>query len=216
MLGAMNFITRHALNFLISSSIFVVSIVNLDLGMFFVPVLTIASYYLSNKGIKAFQKSRKSKEFGMSRSEYKQIEAQLKTAKGHLNALTQQFVRVRSLRSFKLLNEMTKLSKRIINIVQSNPNKFYSVEDFFYSHLPSAVELTKTYTMLSQQQVKDTEIHLALEDTRKTLKDLHGTMEQDLKAALESDLESLRIELDFVKLENEKKRQQIDFRGDQR
>ncbi|TSI02624.1 5-bromo-4-chloroindolyl phosphate hydrolysis family protein [Lysinibacillus sp. BW-2-10] len=216
MLGAMNFITRHALNFLISSSIFVVSIVNLDLGIFFVPVLTIASYYLSNKGIKAFQKSRKSKELGMSRSEYKQIEAQLKTAKGHLNALTQQFVRVRSLRSFKLLNEMTKLSKRIINIVQSNPNKFYSVEDFFYSHLPSAVELTKTYTMLSQQQVKDTEIHLALEDTRKTLKDLHGTMEQDLKAALESDLESLRIELDFVKLENEKKRQQIDFRGDQR
>ncbi|SOC23874.1 5-bromo-4-chloroindolyl phosphate hydrolysis protein [Ureibacillus xyleni] len=218
MLGAMNFISRHAINFIISFTVFIVTIVNLpvDLAIFVVPVSTIASYFLSNKGVKAIQKSKRSKAIGISNSEYKHIEAQLKTAKGHLNSLTQQYIRVRSIRSFKLLNEMTKLSKRIINIVQTNPQKFYSVEDFFYSHLPSAVQLTQTYTMLTQQQVKDAEIHLALEDTRKTLQDLHGTMEQDLKSALESDLESLRMEIDFVKLENEKKRQQIEFRGDNR
>ena len=93
---------------------------------------------------------------------------------------------------------MTKLSRRIVNIVQTNPQKFYTVEDFFYAHLPSAVQLTENYTMLSQQQIKDNEIHLALEDTRKTLKDLHETMENDLKDALASDLENLKIELDFA------------------
>lgn len=67
--------------------------------------------------------------------------------------------------------------------------------------------------MLSQTQVKDTEVHLALEDTRKTLKGLHITMENDLKSAIESDLENLRIELDFVKLQNARKLQQIDLRG---
>ncbi|MFC7687140.1 5-bromo-4-chloroindolyl phosphate hydrolysis family protein [Ureibacillus sp. GCM10028918] len=213
MLGAANFIIRHALNFLIGISVFILSVVNLDIDFIFVPILSFAGYFISNKVIKAFQKSKRSKELGLSRSEYKHIEAQIKQAKAHINSLSQQYIRVRSVRSFKLLNEMMKLSKRLVNIVQNNPQKFYSVEDFFYSHLPSAVQLTQTYTMLSQTQVKDTEIHLALEDTRKTLKGLHGTMENDLKCAIESDLESLRMELDFVKLENAKKLQQIDLRG---
>ncbi len=213
MLGAMNFITRHALNFLFSFTVFVITVIHLELGIFFVPIITIATYFISNKVIKAIQKMRRSKELGLSRSEYKHIEAQLKIAKRHINSLTQQYVRVRSISSFKLLNEMTKLSKRIINIVQTNPQKFYSVEDFFYSHLQSAVQLTNTYTMLTQQQLKDIDVHLALEDTRKTLKDLHETMESDLRLALESDLANLKIELDYVKHENEKKRQQIELWG---
>ncbi|KGR76927.1 5-bromo-4-chloroindolyl phosphate hydrolysis family protein [Ureibacillus sinduriensis] len=213
MLGAANFFIRHALNFLIGFTVFILSIFNFDFDLIFVPILSFIAYLISNKAIKAIQKSRRSKELGLSRSEFKHIEAQIKQAKGHINSLSQQYIRVRSVRSFKLLNEMMKLSKRIVNIVQSNPQKFYSVQDFFYSHLPSAVQLTQTYTMLSQTQVKDTEIHLALEDTRKTLKGLHGTMENDLKCAIESDLESLRIELDFVKLENAKKLQQIELRG---
>ena len=213
MLGAANFITRHALNFLFSFTVFILSFLHLDLSFIFVPLLSFVTYLISNKTIKAIQKAKRSKELGLSRSEYKHIEHQIKQAKGHINSLSQQYLRVRSVRSFKLLNEMMKLSKRIVNIVQNNPHKFYSVEDFFYSHLPSAVQLTQTYTMLSQTQVKDAEIHIALEDTRKTLKGLHGTMENDLKCAIESDLESLRIELDFVKLENAKKLQQINLRG---
>ncbi|HWK23468.1 MAG TPA: 5-bromo-4-chloroindolyl phosphate hydrolysis family protein [Ureibacillus sp.] len=213
MLGAANFITRHALNFLVGFTVLIVSTFNLELGLIFVPIVSIASYFISNKVIKTLQKSKRSKELGLSRSEYKHIEEQIRQAKGHINSLSQQYIRVRSVRSFKLLNEMMKLSKRILNIVQRNPQRFYSVEDFFYSHLPSAVQLTQTYTMLSQTQVKDTEVHLALEDTRKTLKGLHASMEEDLKCAIESDLENLRIELDFVKLENAKKLQQIDLRG---
>ncbi|HWL12972.1 MAG TPA: 5-bromo-4-chloroindolyl phosphate hydrolysis family protein [Ureibacillus sp.] len=213
MLGAASFFTRHALNFLIGFTAFILTTVNLELGFIIVPTLSIAAYFISNKGIKAIQKSKKSKELGLSRSEYKHIEEQIGQAKRQINSLSQQYIHVRSVRSFKLLNDMMKLSKRIVNIVQNNPRRFYSVEDFFYSHLPSAVQLTQNYTMLTQSQVKDTDIHIALEDTRKTLKGLHATMEDDLKCAIESDLENLRIELDFVKLENAKKLQQIDLRG---
>ncbi|RHW37557.1 5-bromo-4-chloroindolyl phosphate hydrolase [Lysinibacillus yapensis] len=212
MLGAANLFTRHALNFLATFTLLVISGLNFDLGFLFVPI-AIGVYFISNVTIKAIQKKKKTKELGLTRSEYRHIEAQIKLAKNHIQSLSQQFIRVRSVRSFKLLNEMLKLSKRIVGIVHRDPHKFYSVEDFFYSHLPSAVELTKNYTTLSQSQVKDTEIHLALEDTRKALKGLHGTMEEDLKSALSSDLENLRMELDFVKLENDKKRQQIEFRG---
>ena len=212
MLGALNYITRHAFNFLTSLTVFILLVINFNLGILIVPVLTIGSYVVSNKLIFSIQKSKRCKELGMSKSEYNHIESQIKIAKRHINSLTQQYIQVRSIRSFKLLNEMTKLSKRIMNIVQTNPIKFFVVEDFFYSHLPSAVTLIESYTMLTQQQLKDTEIHIALEDTRRTLKNLHESMEADLKAALSSDLESLKIEIDYIKHENEK-RQQIDLRG---
>lgn len=217
MLGVSNFIIRHLLNFLFT----IITLFSLIYFSDFIPIAgliipigTILTYIVSNMVVKRIQKYRKRKELDLTRSEYDHIEAQLKLAKNHINSLTQQYVRVRSIRSFKLLNEMTKLSRRIVNIVQSNPQKFYTVEDFFYSHLPSAVQLSKNYATLVQQQIKDADVHIALEDARKAMKSLQNTMEDDLKQALASDLESLKFELDYVKLEREKK-QQLEFRRDE-
>lgn len=217
MLGVSNFFIRHLLNFLFT----IITLFSLIYFSDFIPIAgliipigTILTYIVSNMVVKRIQKYRKRKELDLTRSEYDHIEAQLKLAKNHINSLTQQYVRVRSIRSFKLLNEMTKLSRRIVNIVQSNPQKFYTVEDFFYSHLPSAVQLSKNYATLVQQQIKDADVHIALEDARKAMKSLQNTMEDDLKQALASDLESLKFELDYVKLEREKK-QQLEFRRDE-
>lgn len=209
MLNLQNFLTRHLLNILFSFTVFVLTVINFDFGVIIVPIITAFTYYVSNVVVKFIQKRKKMKELNLTPSEYKLIENQIIFAKKHINSLTQQFLRVRSIRSFKLLNDMTKISKRIVNIVQQNPHKFYQVENFFYSHLPSAVELTNKYSLLTQQQLKDQEIHLTLQETRQTLKELHETMEDDLRLALQSDIENLKIELDFIKLENEKKRQQF-------
>lgn len=208
MLGAMNFITRHALNFFISFTLYIISILNFDLGIIALAI-PIVSYFISNKLILTVQTMKRSKQLGLTKTEYRQIELQLKKAREQINKLTQQYTRVRSIKSFKLINETSKVSRRIINIVNSDPHKFYAVEDFFYAHLPSAVELTDKYTLLTKEQVKGTDIHLALEETRKTLKDLHVTIEEDLKLALQSDIENLKIELDFAKLSNEKRRDRI-------
>mgnify|MGYP006380271427 FL=1 len=208
MLGAMDFITRHALNLFISFTLYIISILNFDLGVIALAI-PIVSYFISNKLILTVQTMKRSKQLGLTKTEYRQIELQLKKAREQINKLTQQYTRVRSIKSFKLINETSKVSRRIINIVNSDPHKFYAVEDFFYAHLPSAVELTDKYTLLTKEQVKGTDIHLALEETRKTLKDLHGTIEEDLKLALQSDIENLKIELDFAKLSNEKRRDRI-------
>ncbi len=215
MLGPINFITRHLINLLAGFTAFVVSVLNLP-GFVAISSLPLAviSYYVCNKITFAIQKSSQSKKIGLSKSEYDLIESQLKQAKGYVNSLNQQYIRVRSIRSFKQINEMSKLSKRIINIVQSNPQKFFAVEDFFYAHLPTAVELSDKYTLLTKEQVTGTEIHLALDDTRKTLKDLHVTMEEDLKNALSSDIESLKIELDFAKMSNEKRKERLKIGGE--
>lgn len=208
MLGAMDFITRHALNLLISFTLYIISILSFDLGMFALAV-PIVSYFISNKLLLTFQTYKRSKKLGLTKTEYRQIELQLKKAREQISKLTQQYTRVRSIKSFKLINETSKVSRRIINIVNNDPHKFYAVEDFFYAHLPSAVELTDKYTLLTKEQVKGTDIHLALEETRKTLKDLHVTIEEDLKLALQSDIENLKIELDFAKLSTEKHRDRI-------
>ncbi len=211
MLGAMNFITRHAFNFLISFTVFTFTVLNLDMALVGF-ALFFGSYYVSNLAIVNIQKLKRSKELGITKADYNLIEAQLKQARERVNQLSQQ--RVRSMKSFRLLHDMSKISRRILNIVDKNPHKFYAVEDFFYSHLPSAVELADKYTLLTKEQVKGTDIHLALEETRKTLKVLNETFEDDLRSALQSDIDHLKIELDFAKLEHEKRQERVSG-GDQ-
>lgn len=216
MLNTLHFLTRHLLNLFFGFAGFTIALIQLDgdfITFLSIP-LAFLIYYVSNKLILFYQKAKQSKALGLTRSEFAHIEEQLKQAKGNLSKLSQQYIRVRSVKSFKLLNEMNKLAKRIINIVQTNPQKFYAVEDFFYAHLPSAVELTDKYTMLTKEQVSGTDIHLALEETRTTLKDLHETMEADLKQALASDIEELKIELDFAKMANDKRKERVKLGGD--
>ncbi|AMO85555.1 5-bromo-4-chloroindolyl phosphate hydrolysis protein [Solibacillus kalamii] len=215
MLGPINFLTRHLINVLVFSTAATLTFVNFTgiTTMLALP-LGAAAYFISNKITYAIQKTTQSKKIGLSKSEYNLIEAQLKQARSHIQALNQQYVRVRSVRAFKQINEMSKLAKRIINIVQTNPQKFYAVEDFFYAHLPSAVQLSDKYTLLTKEQVPGTDVHLALEDTRRTLKDLQITMESDLKSALSSDIENLKIELDFAKLSNEKRKDRLKIGGE--
>ena len=215
MLGPINFLTRHLINFLVFVTALTLTFLNFTgiVTMLALP-LGIAAYFISNKVTLAIQKTTQSKKIGITKSEYHFIEAQLKQARAHIQTLNQQYVRVRSVRSFKQINEMSKLAKRIINIVQTNPQKFYAVEDFFYAHLPTAVQLSDKYTLLTKEQVPGTEVHLALEETRKTLKELQITMEVDLKSALSSDIENLKIELDFAKLSNEKRKDRLKIGGE--
>lgn len=215
MLNAFHFTTRHVFNAFFAFALFIIAIVqfNTIFTLLSVP-LAIATYIVSNKLILLYQKSKQSKLHGLTRSEFDHIEAQLKIARTQVTNLIQQYVRIRSVKSFKLLNDMNKLAKRILNLVQTNPQKFYAVEDFFYAHLPSAVELSNKYTVLTKQQLTDPAIHLALEDTRVTLKELYETMEDDLKQALSSDIEGLKIELDFAKLANEKRKERVKIGGE--
>lgn len=215
MLNALHFTTRHLFNSFFAIATFVIANLQFDFTWMLLSLpLAGLAYFISNKFILLYQKSRQSKAYGLTRSEFNHIESQLKLARTQLATLTHQYIRVRSIKSFKLINDMNKLAKRILHIVQANPQKFYAVEDFFYAHLPSAVELTDKYTLLTKEQLGDPAIHLALEDTRSTLKELYGTMELDLQQALASDIEGLKLELDFAKLANEKSKQRLKIGGE--
>jgi len=106
------------------------------------------------------------------------------------------------------------LSKRIFQIVKTNPRKFYQVESFFYAHLDTAVELTSKYTLLVSQPVKALDVQIALQDTRDTLLELNQVMENDLRQVLSSDIEKLKMELDFAKISLKKHDTPLLLKGD--
>lgn len=217
MLTTSQFITRHLTNGFISFSTFILIVVNLDFsGLNFLLSLVIPalSYFLTNKLIKFFQTRSRSRELGLTTAEMKLIDEQLTKAKQLVQKLSAQPIKVRSVKSFKQKNDMVKTARRILQIVKTNPHKFFGIEDFFYAHLPSAVELTSKYALLSRQQVKGTDIHLALDETRSTLKELQHTFDDDLKLALKDEIESLKIEIDFAKLENERRKERNEIGGD--
>lgn len=214
MLNEGNMFIRHLINMFVATSTIILGGLAFGDGIL-LPLVTVfilapGAYYISNKTVHIVQIASQAKKIGITTNEYKLIEQHLKQARGQISALQKGYIRVRSIKSFRMLNDMVKVSRRILNIVQKNPQKFFTVEDFFYSHLPSAVEITDKYSTLAKEKVKGIDIELTMDDTRKTLKLLNEAMDQDLKDALRSDIENLKIELDFAKLEQEKRRIHID------
>lgn len=205
------FLTRHAIMLPVSFGSWLYFL--LGAGMGFVPAtgLLIAIYLAGDFTIRQVQIGSTVKKLGMTRSEYKHIVHQLGQAKNKLRQLNTHYGSIRSVQAFRQLNDLNKLSKRIIGIVQQNPRKFYNVEKFFYAHLDSAVELSSKYALLANQPTKDDEMKQALEDTRETLKDLNVEIRKDVKRALATDLETLRFELDYAEVLTGKEKKQLEL-----
>lgn len=214
MLSVGQFFSRHSISLFISLSSVSIAAIIANPGFFLGGMLFVGTYTTSTFLLKLNQKKKVMKLAGISKEEYQHIETQLSTAQKHIQTLSKNYLRVRSISTFKQLLEITRISKNIVKIVKNNPQKFYNVEQFFYAHLPSAVQLTETYTMLTKQPVKDKEIQLTLAKTRETLTDLNDTIQIDLKDALSNDIDHLQMEIEFANRSNMRKKEQLEWRGD--
>ena len=195
-----SFIMRHGISLPIMTAVFPVLYLGAEIGIIASGAVAAGSYLASASTIKQFQFSSDSKRFHMTRSEYKHVRIQLKEAKAKIKRLQGNYYRVRSLSYYKQIREMVSLGQKIVAHVQRNPRKFYLAEPFFYSHLDSALELTEKYTLLIGQPIKDKELKIALQNTRDTLGSMINVMEQDLKKVLATDVEQLRMELEYAQL----------------
>lgn len=194
------FIQRQSISLPLMTVMFPIFYLGAEIGLIASGAVAAGTYLASNTTIKQVQITSDSKKLGMTRSEYKHVRVQIKEAQKKIKLLQSQYYRVRSISSFKQLMNMVKVSNKIITQVQQNPRKFYLAEPFFYSHLDSALELTEKYTMLVGLPVKDHELKATLQDTREMLTSLNSVIERDLKLTLSSDVEKLRMELDYARL----------------
>jgi len=209
-----DFFTRQFIMVPVSLGSWFYFLLGTSLNFFAATGLLVAIYLGGSFTIKQIQITSSLKKLGTTRSEYKYINNQMDIAKVKLRRLNSYYGKVRSIQAFRQLHEINILSRRILKIVQENPNKFYDVENFFYAHLDSAVELTSNYANLVNQPLKDKEIQIALQNTRETLNDVNSQLEDDLRNALSSDMEKLKMELDFVEVTMKKKHPVLEMKGD--
>ena len=72
------------------------------------------------------------KEIGLSRRDYHFINSQLNNAQDKIRRILKSFVNVRSIKDFKQVNEIYRITLAIYYAVKQQPRTFFKVESFFY------------------------------------------------------------------------------------
>ncbi|WP_323702386.1 5-bromo-4-chloroindolyl phosphate hydrolysis family protein [Mammaliicoccus sp. Dog046] len=182
----------------ISFIAFLFSVFQLDLHYLIDMGVFVGSYIFSFMPIQWFSSRKILKEMGLTRREYHFIKKQLNEAQPKLKRLYKNYMRVRSYNEFKNLNEVAKLARTIYNTVKQSPEKFYTVESFFYSHLDNTVNLIDNYTMLQRMPNKSKEEKAKLKQTKLTIDENKRTLVADLKQLNESSYHQLDIEMELA------------------
>jgi 5-bromo-4-chloroindolyl phosphate hydrolysis protein len=194
----LHFIIRSVLAVSIGMTSFVVYLLSFDIGFPLTLLAGTATGLLSFLIVKGIQRSWWLNKKGITKKDYRYISKNLKEAKEKIKRLQKQQLKVRSLGAFKQILEINRLSRRIFQLVNKEPKRYFSAESFFYYHLDSVVELTEKYTFLAAQPGKNQEVFLSLQQTRTTLDELIDSLEKDLQMVLAEDMDHLNIELNFA------------------
>lgn len=144
-------------------------------------------------------KKRFLKKHQLTRKEYQYIKKNLDEAKGKINRLHKSLLSIRHIPSLKQRVEFTRTTRKIYSLTKKEPKRFYKAEQFYFSHLDSAVELAEKYVFLSAQPKKTYELDQSLYETRKTLEQLSSLVEEDLYQVISDDIDHLNFEIDVAK-----------------
>lgn len=150
------------------------------------------------------QRHRFLKKHGLTRREYQYIKRNLDEAKRKLTRLHKAMFSIRHFPTLKQRMEFMRVTRRIYRLTRKEPKRFYQAEQFYFSHLDSAVELAEKYVFLSSQPKKTRELNQSLEETRRTLDALTHHVEEDLHRVIEEDIDQLNFEIDVAKNSIEK------------
>lgn len=207
------FFMRHMVAAPISISAWIFMLAGTNLGFWASTGLFAGIYLASSTTVKQVQISSAMKKYGLTRSEYRYIDQQLKEAKNKIKRLSSYYGKVRSVQAFRQLHEMSLMARKVLNVVKTNPQRFYYTENFFYAHLDSAVELTSKYALLVNQPLKDNDVQNAINNTRNALDEVNEQLQFDLRQAISNDMETLKIEIDYVDSTSKRRKQLME--GDQ-
>ncbi|WP_062350760.1 5-bromo-4-chloroindolyl phosphate hydrolysis family protein [Bacillus kwashiorkori] len=136
---------------------------------------------------------------GITHREYKFIRRNLKEAKPKIRRLQKSLVNLRSIINLNQNLEIYRVANRIYTTTKKDPRRFFLVEQFYYSHLDTLVELSEKHAFLSSQPTKTSELNESLRETRFMINKMADTVKQDLYNMIEGDIDDLHFELDVAK-----------------
>lgn len=144
--------------------------------------------------------NRQLKEYGLTKSEYKYIQSQLKEAKEKMNRLRQSYYNIRTLKDAKLIFDINRIIKSIVSTVEDDPKVFYNVQQFFHSNLDSAVNTIEQYLFLYRMPGKSKEEKIKLHETRLSMLELKRTLQSNLSHMNQPAYQSLEVEKDIISM----------------
>ena len=66
---------------------------------------------------------------------------QLNQSHNKIRNILKSYINIRSIKDFRQINDIYKISKSIHFAVKQRPSSFFKVESFFYSHIDNALNL---------------------------------------------------------------------------
>ncbi|TDL95592.1 5-bromo-4-chloroindolyl phosphate hydrolase [Macrococcus brunensis] len=148
-------------------------------------------------------------EAGLSRREFKYIRKHLNEARPKIKTLMSQYTKVRSIKDFKSVIEINRIARIIYKTVQKQPNKFFKVDSFFFTHLDNTVNLVDHYMTLVRMPHKNQEEMAQLQAARLTLEELKRTLQADLRALNSEDFQAMSVEVDLAKINQPKIQEKV-------
>ena len=149
-------------------------------------------------------------DYGLVKSEYQYIREQLKEARTKVNRLKKSYINVRSLKDAKLVFDINRLVNTIHDTVEDDPKQFFSVQQFYHSHLDSAVNTVEHYLHLYKMPGKSRDERMKLHEARITLLEIKRSLESDVSTMNKSGYQALELEKDVVKVRRERSIKQLD------
>lgn len=139
------------------------------------------------------------KKNGLTRKEYRYIKENLIEARQKMFRLQRALLSIRHFHSLKGRMELLKVSKKIYRLTKKEPKRFFQGEQFYFSHLDSAVEVAEKYVFLSAQPKRTHELEQSLSEALWTLEELNKSIEKDLYKVISDDMEKLDFEIEVAK-----------------
>lgn len=214
--GFLAFFIRMFVAIPASAGVWLASIIGYDQTYLMSSGIAIAGGAAAYTATSLLQKQRFLSNHHLSRREYKYIRKNLDEAQPKISRLQKALLSVRDLPTLKQRVDLVRVVRRIQSLIQKEPRRFYQAEQFYFSHLDSAVELTEKYMFLSAQPRKTKELTRSLVETKRTLDELKEYIEKDLYQVLSNDIDDLHYEIDVAKysIKSLKESQSIKKAGD--
>lgn len=177
-----------------------VSMIALDIHLVYDMMIGAGAFFASYFPTQSISMNRQLKEYGLTKSEYRYINTQLKEAREKLSRLRKSYSSIRTLKDVKLIYDINRLIRTVLKTVEDDPKKFFSIQQFFHSNLDSAVNTIEQYLYLYKMPGKTKEEKIRLHETRLSLLELKRTIEANLSVMNQSTYQSLGVERDIIRI----------------
>lgn len=195
----LSMIARSAVALPVAIFVLITGMLGWDQTFFMSFLYSMASGGFTYMTLGAYNRHRFLKKHRLTKKEYKYIKKNLNEASSKIKRLQKALFSIGHIRSLKQRVELLRMVKNIHRLSKREPKRFYKAEEFYFSHLDSALELTEKYAFLSSQPKTNRELEQSLYETQDTLKDLTKLVEKDLYYILSDDINNLHFEIDVAK-----------------